>query len=122
LNELEGIAKIQQDRDNAWKNLVSDVYNFTYDFEVRKKSAEELKVEIDVDIPEQLKNFQIEKSEQKNYFKDLKVLFEGIKLHKPSLLELEQNIAATNTLSNKHLEDRKSTRLNSSHVKISYAV
>lgn len=104
LNELEGIAKIQQDRDKAWKNLVSDVYNFTNDFEVRKKSAEELKVEIDVDIPEQLKNFQIEKSEQKNYFKDLKVLFESIKLHKPSLLELEQNITATNSLSNKHLE------------------
>lgn len=104
LNELEGIAKIQQDRDNAWSNLVSEVYNFTIDFEGRKKSADELKVEIAVNIPEQLKNFQKEKSEQESYVKDLKVFFKNIKLHKTSLLALEQKITDTNAVSNKHIE------------------
>ncbi len=107
LNELEGIAKIQQDRDNAWSNLVSGVYNFTIDFEGRKKSADELKVEIAVNIPEQLKNFQKEKSEQESYVKDLKVFFENIKLHKNSLLALEKKISVTNSDSNKHIETQK---------------
>lgn len=107
LNELEGIAKIQQDRDNSWSNLVSEVYNFTIDFERRKKSADELKVEITVNIPEQLKNFQKEKSEQESYVKDLKVLFENIKLHKSSLIALEQKISVTNSDSNKHIDTQK---------------
>lgn len=107
LNELEGIAKIQQDKDNSWSNLVSEVYNFTIDFERRKKSADELKVEITVNIPEQLKNFQKEKSEQESYVKDLKVLFENIKLHKSSLIALEQKISVTNSDSNKHIDTQK---------------
>ena len=107
LNELEGIAKIQQYRDNAWSNLVSEVYNFTIDFEGRKKSADELKIEIAVNIPEQLKNFQKEKSEQESYVKDLKVFFGNIKLHKSSLLALEQKISVTNSDSNKHIETQK---------------
>src|SRR5690606_27343547 len=97
----------QQDRDNAWSSLVSEVYNFTIDFEGRKKSADELKVEIAVNIPEQLKDFQKEKSEQESYVKDLKVFFENIKLHKSSLLEFEQKITTTNAVSNKHLETQK---------------
>lgn len=107
LNELEGIAKVQEERDNAWTNLVSDVYNFTNDFETRKKSAVELNVEFVIDIPQQFKDFQKEKSEQKSYLGDLKVLFQDIKLHKVSLLELEQKIIATNAVSNKHLETQK---------------
>jgi AAA15 family ATPase/GTPase len=107
LNELEGIAKIQQLRDNAWINLVSDVYTFTNDFEARKKSADELKVEITIDIPPQLKDFQKEKTEQKSYVQDLKKFFENIKLHKTSLIALEQKITDTNTISSKHLETQK---------------
>lgn len=107
LNELEGIVKIQQDRDNSWSNLVSEVYNFTIDFEGRKKSADELKIEITVNIPEQLKDFQKGIPEQENYVKDLKLFIENIKLHKNSLLELEQKITATNALSNKHIATQK---------------
>lgn len=106
LNELEGIAKIQQNRDNAWSNLVSEVYNFAIDFEGRKKSADELKVEITVNIPEHLKNFQKEKSGQESYVKDLKVFFESIKLQKNSLLALEQKIVYTNAVSNQHIENQ----------------
>ncbi len=107
LNELEGIAKIQQDRDNAWSNLVLEVYNFANDFEGRKKSAEELKVEIVVNIPEQLKDFQKEKTEQESFLKDLKSFFESIKLQKNNLLILEQKIIDSNSISNKHLENQK---------------
>jgi hypothetical protein len=107
LNELEGIAKIQQERDNAWSNLVSDVYTFTNDFEARKKSADELQVEIRIDIPPQLKDFQKEKSGQKSYVQDLKTFFQNIKLHKTHLLALEQKISDTNTISNKHLATQK---------------
>jgi len=107
LNELEGIAKIQQDRDNAWSNLVSDVYTFTNDFEARKKSADELQVEISIDIPPQLKDFQKEKSGQKSYVQDLKTFFTNIKLLKTSLIALEQKISDTNAVSNKHLATQK---------------
>jgi energy-coupling factor transporter ATP-binding protein EcfA2 len=107
LNELEGIAKIQQERDNAWTNLVSDVYTFTNDFEARKNSADELQVEITIEIPPQLKDFQKEKSEQKSYVQDLKTFFQNIKLHKTHLLALEQKITDTNTNSNKHLATQK---------------
>lgn len=107
LNELEGIAKIQQERDNAWSNLVSDVYTFTNDFEARKKSADELQVEISIDIPSQLKDFQKDKSGQKSYVQDLKTFFQNIKLHKTHLLALEQKISDTNTISNKHLATQK---------------
>lgn len=107
LNELEGIAKIQLDRDNAWSNLVSDVYTFTNDFEARKKSADELKVEFTIDIPQQLKDFQKEKSEQQSYVQDLKTFFTNIKLLKTSLLALEQKITDTNAVSNKHLATQK---------------
>lgn len=107
LNELEGIAKIQQDRDNAWSNLVSDVYTFTNDFEARKKSADELQVEISIDIPPQLKDFQKEKSGQKSYVQDLKTFFTNIKLLKTSLIALEQKITDTNAVSNKHLATQK---------------
>src|SRR5690554_601218 len=116
LNELEGIAKIQQDRDNAWSNLVSEVYNFTIDFEGRKKSADELKVEIAVNIPEQLKNFQKEKSEQESYVKDLRVFFENIKLHKSILFTLEQKISVTNSASNKHIETQKQLQVERSKL------
>src|SRR5690554_2263803 len=116
LNELEGSAKIQQDRDNAWSNLVSEVYNFTIDFEGRKKSADELKVEIAVNIPEQLKNFQKEKSEQESYVKDLKVFFENIKLHKSILFTLEQKISVTNSASNKHIETQKQLQVERSKL------
>lgn len=107
LNELEGIAKIQQERDNAWSNLVSDVYTFTNDFEARKKSADELQVEISIDIPSQLKDFQKDKSGQKSYVQALKTFFQNIKLHKTHLLALEQKISDTNTISNKHLATQK---------------
>lgn len=107
LKELEGIAKIQQDRDNDWNNLVSEVYNFSNDFEARKKSAEELKIEVTVSIPIQLKDFQKEKSEQESYLKDLKMFLDIIKLKKNSLLILEQKILDTNSISNKHLETQK---------------
>ena len=107
LNELEGIAKIQQERDNAWTNLVLDVYNFTNEFEARKKSADELNIVVALDIPKQLKDFQKEKSEQKNYVSDLKTFFQNIKLHKTNLVELEQKITTTNAISNKHLETQK---------------
>jgi energy-coupling factor transporter ATP-binding protein EcfA2 len=107
LKELEGIAKIQQDRDTTWNNLVSEVYNFSNDFWGRKKSAEELKINIAVNIPEQLKDFQKDKSEQESYLKDLKSFFENIKLQKSSLLILEQKIIDSNSVSNKHLENQK---------------
>lgn len=107
LKELEGIAKIQQDRDNDWNNLVSEVYNFSNDFEARKKSAEELKIEVAVSIPIQLKDFQKEKSEQESYLKDLKMFLENIKLKKNSILILEQKIIDSNSISNKHLENQK---------------
>jgi hypothetical protein len=107
LNELEGIAKIQKERDNAWTALVLDVYNFTNDFETRKKSAYELKVEVVINVPQQLKNVQKEKSEQKSYVSDLKALFQDVKFHKTSLLDLEQKITAANAISNKHLETQK---------------
>lgn len=107
LNELEGIAEIQKDRDNAWINLVLEVYNFTNDFEGREKSAEELKVLIAVNIPKQLKDFQKEKSEQESFLKDLKSFFESIKLQKNNLLILEQKIIDSNSVSNKHIANQK---------------
>jgi len=111
LKELEGIAQIEQDRDNSWNNLVSEIYNFTNDFECRKKSATELKVGIAVNISEQLKDFQREKSEQKSYLKDLKAFFENIKLQKSNLLVLEQKITDSNVTSNKHLENQKNLQV-----------
>lgn len=120
LNELEGIAKIQQDRDNTWSNLILEVYNFAVDFEAREKSAKELKTVIAVDIPEQLKDFQKEKSEQVSYLKDLKMFFENIKLQKKNLLNLEQKILDANAVSNKHIETQKklqSEKRNLSEIK-----
>jgi DNA sulfur modification protein DndD len=105
LTELGGIAKIQQERDNAWSNLILEVYNFSIDFEARKKSSEELKTEITVNIPNQLKDFQKEKSEQESYLKDLKMLFESIKLQRDNLLKLEKRITEANLISNKHSEN-----------------
>ncbi|QXP59023.1 AAA family ATPase [Olleya sp. HaHaR_3_96] len=107
LKELEGIAKIQQDRDNAWNKLVSDIYSFSNDFESRKKGASELQVEIIVDIPEQLKNFQKEKSEHKKYIQDVKKLFENIRLQKGTLLVFDQKTMELNTKTSKHLESQK---------------
>lgn len=107
LNELEGIAKIQNERDIAWTNLVSDVYNFTNSFESRKKSAYELKVEFAINIPQQLKDFQKEKSEQKTYVNDLKEFFQNIKLHKTNLVELEKQIIINNSISSLHIETQK---------------
>jgi len=107
LNELEGIAKIQQERDNAWTNLVLDAYNFTNEFEALNKSADELNILVAVDIPKQLKDFQKEKTEQKNYVRDLKTFFQNIKLNKTNLVQLEQKITTTNAISNKHLENQK---------------
>jgi DNA repair exonuclease SbcCD ATPase subunit len=107
LKELEGIAKIQQDRDNAWNKLIPDVYNFSNDFESRKKSASELQVQLNVDVPEQLKDFQKEKSEQKDYIQDVKRLFENIKLQKASMLVFDQKTKDSNTNTNKHLENQK---------------
>lgn len=106
LKEFEGIAQIQQDRDYSWNNLVSEVYNFTNHFEDRKKSASELKVEMAINIPGQLKDFQKEKLEQKSYLKELKGFFGNIKLKKSNLLVLEQNINDSNAISNKHLENQ----------------
>jgi DNA sulfur modification protein DndD len=105
LTELGGIAKIQQERDNAWSNLISEVYNFSIDFEARKKSSEELKTEITVNIPNQLKDFQKEKTEQESYLKDLKMFFESIKLQRDNLLKLEKRITEANLISNKHSEN-----------------
>ena len=107
LKELEGIAKIQQDRDNAWNKLVSDIYSVSNDFESRRKGASELHVEIIVDIPDQLKDFQKEKSEHKNYIQDVKKLFENIRLQKPSLLVFDQKTMDSNTKTSKHLENQK---------------
>jgi AAA15 family ATPase/GTPase len=107
LKELEGIAKIQQDRDNAWNKLVYDTYSFSNDFESRRKGASELQVEIIVDIPEQLKDFQKEKSEHKNYIQDVKKLFENISLQKGSLHVFDQKTMESNTKTSKHLENQK---------------
>jgi AAA15 family ATPase/GTPase len=107
LKELEGIANIEQERDNAWDNLVSEVHNFTIDFESRKKSAKELKIDLNVNTPEQLNGFKKEKSEQKSYIQNIKKLFENIKLQKNNLLVLEQKINDSNTNTNKHLEKQK---------------
>ncbi len=107
LKELEGIAKIQQDRDNAWSKLVPDIYSFSNDFESRKKVTSELKVELNVDVPEELKDFQKEKSEQKGYLRDVKKLFKNIKLQKDSLLVFDQKTKDSNTKTNKHLEIQK---------------
>lgn len=107
LKELEGIAKIQQDRDNAWSKIVPDVYSFSNDFENRKKDASELKVELNVDVPEQLKDFQKKKSEQKGHIQDVKKLFKKIKSQKDSLLEFDQKTKDSNTKTNKHLENQK---------------
>jgi len=107
LKELEGIAKIEQDRDNAWSKLVSDVYSFSNDFENRKKSASELKVDLNVDVPEQLNDFRKEKSEQKGYIQEVKKLFENIKLQKDSLLVFDKKTKDSNTNTNKHLENQK---------------
>lgn len=107
LKELEGIAKIQQDRDNAWSELVSDVYSFSNDFENRKKSASELQVELNVDLPEQLKDFQKEKSEQKGYLQDVKNLFKNINSQKDSFLVFDQKTKDSNTNTNNHLENQK---------------
>lgn len=107
LNELKEIAKIQHERDIAWPNLVLDVYNFTNSFESRKKSADELKVEFVINISQQLKDVQKEKSEQKTYVSDLKAFFKNIKLHKKSLVELEHQIIITNSISNQHIETQK---------------
>ena len=107
LKELEGIAKIEQERDNAWNNLVLEVYSFSNDFESQKESATELKVDFNLTIPEQLKDFQKEKSEHKSYIQDVKTFFENIKLQKSSLLVLKQKINESNTKTNKHLENQK---------------
>ena len=107
LSELKEIAKIQQNRDNAWNKLVSDVYNFSNDFENRKKDASELKVELNVDVPEQLKDFQKEKSEQKGYIQDVKKFFKNIKSQKNSLVVFYQKTKDSNTKTNKHLENQK---------------
>jgi DNA repair exonuclease SbcCD ATPase subunit len=107
LKELEGIAKIQQDRDNAWTKLVPDIYSFSNDFENRRKSASELQVELNVDVPEQLKDFQKEKSEQKGYLQDVKKLFRNIKSQKDSFLVFDQKTKDSNTKANKHLEIQK---------------
>jgi DNA repair exonuclease SbcCD ATPase subunit len=107
LKELEGIAKIQQDRDNAWSKLVPDIYSFSNDFENRRKSAFELQVELNVDVPEQLKDFQKEKSEQKGYLQDVKKLFKNIKSQKDSFLVFDQKTKDSNTKANKHLEIQK---------------
>lgn len=107
LKELEGIAKIEQDRDNAWNKLMQDVYSFSNDFENRKKSASELQMDLNVDIPEQLKDFQKEKSEQKDYLQDVKKLFSNIKSQKYSFLVFDQKTKDSNTNTNKHLENQK---------------
>jgi energy-coupling factor transporter ATP-binding protein EcfA2 len=107
LNELKGIAKIQQNRDNAWIKLVSDVYSFINDFENRRKDASTLKVVLSVDVPEQLKDFQKEKSEQKSYIQDVKKFFKNIKTQKDSLLVFDQKTKDSNTKTNKHLENQK---------------
>jgi len=107
LKELEGIAKIEQERDNAWDNLILEVYNFTVNIESRKKSATELKVNLNVNIPEQLKDFQKEKSEQKDYIQDVKKLFENIKLQKGSLLVFDQKTKDSNIKTSRHLENQK---------------
>ncbi len=107
LKELEGIAKIQKDRDNAWIKLVSDVYSFSNDFENREKDASALQLELHVDVPEQLKDFQKEKSEQKGYIQDVKRLFENIKSQEDTLLVFDQKTKDSNTSTNKHLENQK---------------
>ncbi len=107
LKELEGVAKIQQDRENAWSKLISDVYSFSNDFESRRKGASELQVELNVDVPEQLKDFQKEKSEQKGYIQDIKKLLENIKLQRSSLLVFDQKTKDSNTKTNKRLESQK---------------
>jgi chromosome segregation ATPase len=116
LKELEGIAKIQQDRYNAWSALVSDVYSFSNDFENRKKSASELKVEFNVDVSDQLKDFQKEKSEQKGYLQDVKKLFQNINLQKHSLLALDQKIKHSNTKTNKHFENQKALEIEKTNL------
>jgi energy-coupling factor transporter ATP-binding protein EcfA2 len=107
LSDLKGTAKIQQNRDNAWIKLVSDVYSFSNDFENRKKDASELKVELNVVAPEQLKDFQKEKSEQKGYIQDVKKFFNNVKSQKDSLLVFDQKTKDSNTKTNKHLENQK---------------
>lgn len=107
LKELESIAKIEEERDSAWNNLVSDVYAFITDFEKRKESATEFNIELDVNISAQLKDFQKDKSEQKEYLRDVRLLFEHIKQQKSELLVLEQNIKQSNDIAHKHIENQK---------------
>lgn len=104
LKELEDIAEIELNRDTSWNNLVSDVYSFSKEFENRKKSSTELQIELPINIPEQLKEFQKEKSESKKYIQDLKDFIECIKQQKESITTLEQKINDSNVDVNKHLE------------------
>jgi len=107
LKELEGIAEIELNRDSSWNNLVADVYSFSTEFENRKKSSTELQLELPINIPEQLKEFQKEKSESKKYIQDLNEFFESIKQQKESITTLEQKINDSNAKINKHLETVK---------------
>ena len=107
LKELEGIAEIELNRDTSWNNLVADVYSFSTEFENRIKSSAELLIELLINIPENLKEFQKEKSESKKYIQDLKYFFESIKQQKESITTLEQKINDSNTKINKHLETVK---------------
>lgn len=107
LKELEDIAEIELNQDTSWNNLVADVYSFSTEFENRKKSSTALHIELPVNIPKQLKEFRIEKSESKKYIQDLKEFFESIKQQKESITALEQKINDSNTKINKHLETVK---------------
>jgi hypothetical protein len=107
LKELEGISKIQQDRDNAWIKLVTDVYSFANDFENREKDASALQVELHVNVPEQLKGFHKEKSEQKGYIPAVRRLFENIKSQEDTFLVFDKKTKDSNTNTNKHLENQK---------------
>jgi ABC-type Mn2+/Zn2+ transport system ATPase subunit len=108
LKELEGIAEIELNRDSSWNNLVSEGYSFSTEFENRKKCATEFQIDISINIAEQLKEFQKEKSESKGYIEDLKNLLECIKQQKELLLTLEQKINESNTKTNQHLATVKS--------------
>lgn len=116
LKELEGIAEIELNRDTSWNNLVADVYSFSTEFENRLKSSAELLIELLINIPEQLKEFQKEKSESKKYIQDLKDFFESIKQQKESITTLEQKINDSNAKTNKHLETVKAFQTEKSNL------
>jgi len=107
LKELEGIAEIEFNRDTSWNNLISEGYSFSIEFEKRIKSATELQIELSINIAEQLKDFQKEKSESKDYINDLKSLFECIKQQKEQISILEQKINDINSKTSKHIENIK---------------